>query len=321
MKQLPNEVLVRHSLWEWIRIFDRMRADHYAFLNPDKSFSRLEDLLKIKTFMPESDRNFILRQTLFDDSSSWSYPYNSVFLKITSACLHNGTTWAEKYPEIHGQNSILNSTSVCWNNFSTSTLHNKSWSQIIMAIYEYICSSNGFVYLNASNGIVGKVYNDWFSVYGRECREHNGTTPIGEWEEFSVTNSSEFGCWQKIIYNQKNDKLDYRVDATSISRLKIENFNPPFDFPYRLVIAGHVSNVIQFDGMGFVEYPGCYNVIFDSGPIQGNYTSPLIGIDSIYTSTDLDIFRENKSTGYAGWKIDFCNTFVLPAEGVFPDYF
>ncbi len=321
MKQLPNETLVRHSLWEWIRIFDRMRADRYAFLNPNKNFSRWEDLLKIKTFMPENDRNSILYQAIYNDYMSWYEPYNFVYKQLTDAYLHNGTTWAEKYPEIHGQNFIPEPTFINWNEITFLTRHNKPWSQIIRAIYKHICRNNGFVYLNASNGRVGKVYNDWFSVYGRECREHNGTTPTGEWEEFSVTGSSEFGCWQKIIYNRKNDKWDYRVDATSISRLKIENFNPPFDFPYRLVIAGYVSRVVQFDGMGFVEYPECYNVIFDSGPIQGNYTSPLIGIDSIYTSTDLDIFRENKSTGYAGWKIDFCNTFVLPAEGVFPDYF
>ena len=46
-KQLPNEILVRHSLWDWIRIFDRMRADRYAFLQPIGKYSALEDLLEI----------------------------------------------------------------------------------------------------------------------------------------------------------------------------------------------------------------------------------------------------------------------------------
>ena len=318
-KQLPNEILVRHSLWDWIRIFDRMRADRYAFLQPIGKYSVLEDLLEIETFMPENDRNTILRNTIWDDYSTWDRPLiYKARVRPTPAYLHNGNTWSEKYPEIHGQKGLLLPTT---NNLSNLMLWNKSWSQIIRAIYGGIYQNNGFVYLNAYSGIYYGDYNEWFTTYHRRCNKHEDTTPVGKWKEFTTRGNSTFGCWQKVQRAWENDGWNgVEVYSTEISRLKIENFTPPFDGPYRIVIAGIVDRFIQFDGMGFVEYPGCYNVIFDSGPIQGNYTSPLIGPDS-YPLANLDYFKETGKTGSAGWKIDYCDTFILPAEGAFPDYF
>lgn len=325
-KLLPNEILVRHSLLEWIRAFDRMRADRYAILCPDKSFSRLEDLLKIKTFMPESDRNSILRQTLFLDAYNWMVIHKYSEITSTPVYLHEGATWAEKYPGIHGEKEILTSSDLHWGtgNFwkynhpdyvpafqelvSMMTAR-KPWSRVVRKIYELCNQFNGIVYFND---------NSFYTVYGKFCDDHDGTTPVGEWNTFINDYNDRFGCYQFVACR---DEKSY-VASTWSSRLKID-YNPPFDIPYRLVVAGSVYDSYQFDGMGVVEYPGRYNVIFDSGPIQGNYTSPLIGIDSIYISTNLDNYYigYNKSNDRAGWYVEGCALIVYPAEGVFPDYF
>ena len=316
---LPNEILIRHSLWEWIRIFDRMRSDRYTFLQPAGKYVSLEESLKIKTFMPENDRNSILVKTIANDAQTWARPLNyTPGVIATPAHLHEGSTWTEKYPEIHGQNNF--SVPEGYNTISYLTNNNAPWSQIIRAIYYFICQFNGYRYADYNAG--QDLYYDWFVCNQKYCYKHEGVTPIGPWKEDETTGEGILGCWQEI--NRRNFgpySYEMYISSTYTARLRIKNFPSPVDLPYRIVLAGYVDRFSQFDGMGFVEYPGCYNVIFDSGIIQGNYTSPLIGLDSIYTSTDLDYFQENNITGYAGWRIRRCNLFVLPAEGTFPDYF
>lgn len=328
-KQLPNEILVRHSLLEWIRAFDRMRADRYAILCPDKTFTRLEELLKIKTFLPESDRNSILRRTLYLDAYNWMSAGNHSDITSTPVYLHEGATWAEKYPGIHGEKEILTSSDLhrgtgnFWKynhpdyvpavqELLSMMTARKPWSRVVRKIYE-LC--------NQFNGIVDFSANACFTTYKKVCYEHDGTTPVGEWNEKTYQYNDQFGCWQQVWSGYENGKDFYYVTSTWSGRLKVD-YTPPFDGPYRLVVAGLLYDSHQFDGMGFVEYPGRYNVVFDSGPVQGNYTSPLIGIDSIYTSTDLDAYTGfNKSADYAGWMVEDCALIVYPAEGAFPDYF
>lgn len=311
MTPLPNEILIRHSLLEWIRIIDLMRADRYALLSPDAEFSRLEDLLEIRTLMPETDRNHIMYNTLFHDRFVWSratiygdYPAGGP--RVTPAYPHEGSTWDGKYPGLHGAKTFP----LCgYQNSELDRLmtYHKPWSRLLRKIYEVCSLYNGLVY--PARG--------YSTVYARVCEEHDGTTPTGKWEEMTFRKSDLFGNWQHV-WSMADD---WYIVETRVSFLKIEDFKLPFDFPCRLTIAGRAEDVYQFDGMGFVEYPGCQNVFFESGIIQGSYTSPLIGVDKVFASADMEDFKNNNQTGYAGWRVDDCCLILYPAEGTFPDYF
>lgn len=309
-KPLPNEVLLRHSLWQWIRFIDKMRADRYAFLEPDREFSKLEDLLEIKTGMPESDRNSIFYRTLLNDFNIWAR--NKSFAgrpQPIPIYPHEGSTLSERFPDLHGQKEIPQYNPQTHQLLSLM-VYKQTWGRIIRQIYELMPGVNGLCY--PASG--------YCNTYGKLCSVHDKATPIGEWREFKENHYSLFGCWQNVDYYGKD--IGYKASMTWTSRLKVENFIPPFDLPYRIIIAGYVLDAYQFNGMGIVEFPGAINVLFDTGPIQGPYTSPLIGSDEVCISPDVDDIANNHSTKYnhAGWQVFSCWLIVIPAEGQFPEY-
>ncbi len=310
-KQLNNETMIRHSLWKWIRIFDKMRADRYAFIDHDKEFSKLEELLEIKQGMPECDRNSIFYKTIVNDFNIWNRYKDGITGRpwATPVYPHEGKTFSEQFPELHGQKQIPYCNPATYL-LSNAMYYKKPWSRIIRIYHELLNNFNGLCFPAMP----------FCNTYGKMCTQHDKAAPTGEWHEFVNTYYDTFGCWQDAGYYYNEG---WKGQITWVAQLKIEKFSPPFgnDIPYRIIVAGNVLDAYQFNGMGIAELPGAINVLFDSGPIQGTYTSPLIGRDQIYTSPDIDDFANNSNKySHAGWQVYNCWLIVIPAEGNFTEY-
>ena len=74
--------------------------------------------------------------------------------------------------------------------------------------------------------------------------------------------------------------------------------------------------------MGFLEYPEAFNVLFEDGPIEGKYTSPLIGPGSVWITPDLNDFANNTGDkeNSSGFMIRRLYLLLTPADG-FRDYY
>lgn len=335
MKQIPNEILVQHSLLEWIRIFDRMRADRYAFFCPDKSFPRLEDLLKTKTFMPKIDYNSILRKTLYQDAYNWLYLHKTQYITATPGYIRDdGDTLKERYPGLHGVTEVFPNSAtfhyVEYNGNSCNPEHIPAYSElirlmngqapwflIIRGIYKFINQFNGMIYnaIGDSNPFLRIRYNTYF--FGQHPEDD-------DWEGNHIYHSAMVNSYGSVdnkglgTYHYFN--RNYKALTTYVNTLMIKN-DPPFDIPYRLILAGLAFDSFIFDGMGFVEYPGRWNVLFDSGRIQGSYTTPWLGVDRPRPLPEESAYDHcPRLYDYSGFFISRSLKILYPADG-FPDYF
>ena len=332
MKQIPNEILVQHSLLEWIRIFDRMRADRYAFFCPDKSFPRLEDLLKTKTFMPKIDYNSILRKTLYQDAYNWLYLHKTQYITATPGYIRDdGDTLEERYPGLHGVTEVFPNSAtfhyVEYNGNSCNPEHIPAYSElirlmneqapwflIIRGIHEFINQFNGMIFNDIDQDFLSLLRhkrNTYFFSQHPEDDDWEGDHIYKSTENYVYNNG--FGTYH--YYHRNRITFDTYVDALLI------RVNPPFDIPYRLIFAGLAFDSFVFDGMGFVEYPGRWNVLFDSGTIQGSYTSPWLGIDRPGPFPGESAYDHcPRQYDYSGFYISRGLKILYPADG-FPDYF
>ena len=78
----------------------------------------------------------------------------------------------------------------------------------------------------------------------------------------------------------------------------------------------------QFNGMGFAEYPGAWNILFEDGPIEGKYTSPLLCPGTVWITPDLNDFANNTGDkeNSSGFMIRRLSLLLTPADG-FRDYY
>ena len=154
------------------------------------------------------------------------------------------------------------------------------------------------------------------STVGKVYDNHNGVTPTGEYREFNNPKDYVFGNWQDLT---RDSDGTWRATRTWSIRAQI-NYTPEFDAPYRLVMAGLTRNSFEFNGLGVAEFADRWNVFFDSGPVQGAYTSPLIGSDQFYTCRNPEAFKNiTNQHASAGWQVYTMRLFILPETGAFQE--
>ena len=302
-----NQYLLRYSLRKWMRFLDLMREDRYAFFSPEKSFEKLESLLPIRTGMPETDRNGKFRQAFVLDRENWTIRRPTYGKWTSSVSPKDGNSWLEKYPEIHGQKTLpafpAPDTYV-----SNLIADRKEWGKILRGIVDFYHAYQSLFFQDVT----------FFKVTGKRwiTSQHNGTIPEGDGYNIDSHDRS-FGCYQNIMVSSSKPPF---VSETYFTRFQIVDFEPPFDVPYHIAVLGKTKDFFQFDGMGFVEFPDAYNVFFEDGPIEGKYTSPMIGPDRMWTTPDLDAFKNNTSKEPSGgWKVEDCILLLVPDVFFFPD--
>ncbi len=316
-----KKYISRYSLLQWMRIFDRMREERYKFYCPEREFLKLEEILRIRKGLPEVDRAYLpLSYTdraffrVIEDDVIRKWTINSGVDpndQPTPARRMNGETWSERYPDVHGKKSIPVSD-VTKRDYSEVMSDHEYWGRIIPKIID------AFHFFN------GRVFGAFpFRIVGRRCRQqnHDGITPV-TWTEVDYSeelgNPPEFGSFQII----GNDRNGYYVFNTYVYQLQIQDFEPPCDGPYYIAVVGMTADSYQFDGLGVAEYPGVFNVLFEDGPIEGKYTSPLIGPGTLWITPDLNDFANNTQNKdlSGGCRIERTYLLITPADG-FRDHY
>jgi hypothetical protein len=322
-----NRYLASHSWLEWLDFIDKMREDHYIFLWPGKQFTsaqeeaykykKLKDLLKIKKGWLIADHNHIIDEMLRRDfllfNMAKDYPVNQVYA-TPFVPDYSELEKTKRYIGVHGAEykslPHINVTPWSWDTINTDRLyHLLGYPTPSGVIFHELCDLyalyNGIMTPGrASCDTVSKVYTN-----------HNGVTPTGDYGEFYNNYDVNFGNWQTITWD--GNYKDIRATRTDNVQLKI-NYKPEFEAPYRLILIGFTRNSFEFDGLGVADFANKWNVFFDSGPVQGEYHSPLIGTDQFYICKNPEAFKNitNQHTS-AGWMVEDCRLFVLPPEGHF----
>lgn len=309
-----NRYLNLHSWVEWLDFIDKMREDHYIFFSAQKKnykYNKLKNALKIKKGWLIADHNHIIYNMLrmdfsmLNDDSNYTLatPFVPDYSESEKTKRYMGVHGAEDYPHINAIPGGWGST----NTDRLSRLMNDACPSGV--IFHELCDLyalyNGFVPSSSSAycSAVGKVYDN-----------HNGVTPTGEYREINNPETNIFGNWQTLT---RDSDGTWRAMQTWNLQAKI-NFKPEFDVPYRLVMAGLTRNSFEFNGLGVAEFADRWNVFFDSGPVQGAYTSPLIGTDQFYTCRDPEAFKNiTNQHASAGWQVYSMRLFILPPEGHF----
>lgn len=316
-----KKYLPRYSLLQWMRIFDKMREERYKFYCPELEFLKLEEMLRIRTGVPEvdmayaplsySDRAFY--RTIDDDIlKKWNVDggFNQRDQPSPVQRL-DGETWSERYPDVHGKNSFpaCDLTQLGYVDLINDFEY---WGRIIPQV------------VNSFHIFKGRLLSEFsVRVVGKRCGwpNHDGSTPL-VWTDVDYVQQDPLmvttGSFQMI----GKDQNGYYVGTTEATQFQILDFEPPCEGPYMVAVVGMIEDSYQFDGMGFAEYPGALNVLFEDGPIEGKYTSPLIGPGTVWTSPDLDDFAnntENKESS-GGFIIRKLYLLLTPADG-FRDYY
>ena len=292
-----KKYLPKYSLLQWIRILDKMREDRSNFFCPDQEFLKLETLLEIENGDPEFDRSKIFKNTYSEDIERWYKDYLPYGKNDASSPVKRmeGESFGEKYPDIHGKKvmpeSRLNYDAV------TTMLKHGLWGKILKEIIA------GYHEFN------GRIFTPDLRIKGKYCIEHQGFTPL-KWIDIEGSGTT-FGSYQEYY------KVAYQ---TYVTQAQVVDFSPPFDSKYYIAVIGYTANMNPFDGMGFAEYPEAFNVLFEDGPIEGKYTSPLIGPGTVWTSPKpAEDFYPTYSTK-GGCYINTVRLLVTPADG-FRDYY
>ncbi len=297
-----KKYLPKYSLLQWIRILDKMREDRSNFFCPDQEFSKLETLLEIENGTPEFDRSRIFKNTYLEDINRWYKKYIPLIPVDASSPVQRmeGETFGEKYPAIHGKKEIpqCQQKKDADNTMQRHGLWGKILKEIIAGYHEF----NGRILYDSGN----------LAIKGKYCINHQGVTPL-EWIDID-TKDNTFGSYQTVY-------RDGTASRTYATQAQIVDFTPPFDSKYYIALIGNVPSIYQFDGMGFAEYQDALNVLFEDGPIEGKYTSPLIGPGTVWTSPNPEDFANNPdSIGISGCYISSARLLVTPADG-FRDYY
>lgn len=321
-----NRYLASHSWLEWLDFIDKMREDHYIFLWPGKAltsvqeeaykYKKLKDLLKIKKGWLIADHNHIIDETLRRDfllfNMAKDYPHNQVYA-TPFVPDYSELEKTKRYIGVHGAEykslPRINVTSWSWDTINTDRLyHLMGYPTPSGVIFHELCDLYALY-----NGILTPALA-YCSTVGKVYDNHNGVTPTGEYREFNNPKDYVFGNWQDLT---RDSDGTWRATRTWSVRAKI-NYKPEFDVPYRLVMAGLTRNSFEFNGLGVAEFADRWNVFFDSGPVQGAYTSPLIGTDQFYTCKDPEAFKNiTNQHASAGWQVYSMRLFILPPEGHF----
>lgn len=319
-----KKYISRYSLFQWMRIFDKMREERYKFYCPEKEFVKLEEVLQIRNGLLEVDRAY----------SPLSYPNRAFYRMIegdilrkwnidggfnqrdqpSSAQRLEGETWSERYPDVHGKKSLPISDVMQTGYLELIPLieDHEYWGRIISQVVK------GFHIFG------GRLLGEFtVRVVGKRCRwqDHDGTTPL-KWTDVDYIEAdplyTTIGSYQTI----GKDRNGYYVGSTAATQFQIQDFEPPCEGPYYIAVVGMPEDSYQFNGMGFAEYPGVFNVLFEDGPIEGKYTSPLLGPGSVWITPDLNDFANNTGNkeNSSGFIIRRLYLLLTPADG-FRDYY
>lgn len=297
-----KKYLPKYSLLQWIRILDKMREDRSNFFCPDQEFSKLETLLEIENGAPEFDRSRIFKNTYLEDINRWYKKYIPLIPVDASSPVQRmeGATFGEKYPAIHGKKELPQCQQKKDANYTMQ--RHGLWGKILKEIIAGYHEFNGRILYDNGN----------LAIKGKYCRNHQGVTPL-EWIDID-TQGNSFGSYQTVY-------RDGTASRTYATQAQIVDFTPPFDSKYYIALVGRVPSIYQFDGMGFVEYQDALNILFEDGPIEGKYTSPLIGPGTVWTSPNPEDFANNlDSIGGSGCYISGVYLLLTPANG-FRDYY
>lgn len=321
-----NRYLASHSWMWWLNLIDKMREEHYTLLMPEEDtlsdnekayykYQKLKDLLKIKKGWMIADHNRTIYNTLRKDflifNRAKDYPVNQVWA-TPFVPDYSESEKIKRYAGIHGVKQYISMEIQPWSWASSNTnrlYHLMNYPSPSGVIFHELCDLyalyNGIMKPGmASCDTVGKVYYN-----------HNGVTPTGEYEEFRNYQDDRFGNWQDITWDSNYKNI--RATRTWNIQIKI-NYKPEFDAPYRLILIGFVRNSFEFDGLGVADFADKWNVFFDSGPVQGEYHSPLIGADQFYICKNPEAFKDiTNQYNSAGWEVDSIRLLVLPPEGHF----
>lgn len=319
-----NRYLASHSWLEWLDFIDKMREEHYIFLWPGKAFTsvqeeaykykKLKDLLKIKKGWLIADHNHIIDEMLRRDfllfNMAKDYPANQVYA-TPFVPDYSELEKTKRYIGVHGAEykslPRINVTSWSWDTINTDRLyHLLGYPTPSGVIFHELCDLYALY-----NGILTPVLA-YCSTVGKVYYNHNGVTPTGEYREFSNPKDYVFGNWQDV---GRDSYGTLKANRTCNVQLRI-NYTPDFDAPYRLIMVGLTWNSREFNGLGVAEFADRWNVFYDSGPVQGTYTSPLIGTDQFYTCRNPEAIKPNTSET-VGWKVTTVRFFILPPEGHF----
>ena len=319
-----KKYISRYSLFQWMRIFDKMREERYKFYCPEKEFVKLEEMLQIRNGLLEVDRAYLPLSypnrafyRMIEDDILRKWNSDGGFNQLdqpTPARRMDGETWSERYPDVHGKKSLPISDVIQTGYLELIPLieDHEYWGRIISQVVK------GF---HIFGGRLFGIFS--FRIVGRRCiqQDHDGTTPV-KWTEVDYSeergNPPEFGSFQII----GNDKNGYYVFNTYVYQLQILDFEPPCDGPYYIAVVGMTADSYQFDGLGVAEYPGVFNVLFEDGPIEGKYTSPLLGPGTLWITPDLNDFANNTQNKdlSGGCRIERTYLLITPADG-FRDYY
>lgn len=316
-----NRYLNLHSWVEWLDFIDKMREEHYIFLKPNEyiqgeayKYKKLKDLLKIKKGWLIADHNNIIFNMLRKDflifNISKDYPVNQVYA-TPFVPDYSELEKTKRYMGLHGAYALpsIKVTPLSWASINTDRLYRlMNYAPPSGVIFHELCDLYALY-----NGILTPAFA-YCSTVGKVYDNHNGVTPTGEYREFNNPEDYVFGNWQDLT---RDSDGTWRATRTWSVRAKI-NYKPEFDVPYRLVMAGLTRNSFEFNGLGVAEFADRWNVFFDSGPVQGAYTSPLIGTDQFYTCRNPEAFKNiTNQHASAGWKVYTMRLFILPPEGHF----
>lgn len=318
-----KKYISRYSLFQWMRIFDRMREERYKFYCPEKEFVKLEEMLQIRTGVPEIDREYA--PLSYSDRAFYRITDDDILKKWNVDGGFNqrdqpspvrrmeGETWSERYPDVHGKQSFPECDfHIIFTDFINSFFRPHYWGRIISQVVK------GFHIFG------GRLLGEFtVRVVGKRCRwpNHDGTTPL-KWTDVDYIAAdplyTTIGSFQTI----GKDRDGYYVGTTAATQFQIQDFEPPCEGPYYIAVVGMPEDSYQFNGMGFAEYPGAFNVLFEDGPIEGKYTSPLIGPGSVWITPDLNDFANNTGNkeNSSGFIIRRLYLLLTPADG-FRDYY
>lgn len=314
-----NRYLNLHSWVEWLDFIDKMREEHYQFFMPLKEemtssmiekykYQKLKDLLNPHKGWLIADHNNILNNIFKLDSellNFWIWNQGKYYSQATPFIPDYSEKEKEKrYIGVHGADKLP----IIGFNLSSSL--------------EYVYKA---LYRSSSSGTLFHEFCDFFALYngksspayvstntkGKVYDNHNGVTPTGDYREFYNKHDTIFGNWQDLTRDSDGTwraARTYNVQIEVIAK-------PEFSLKYRVILAGKTYDSFEFDGLGIADFANKYNVFFDSGPVQGEYHSPFIGIDQFYICKNPEA-AENTNKGLStGWKVRYVTVFILPAEG------
>lgn len=316
-----KKYISRYSLLQWMRIFDKMREERYKFYCPEREFLKLEEILRIRNGLLEVDRAYLpLSYTdrafyrMIEDDVIRKWTINSGVNRHdqpTPARRMDGETWSERYPDVHGKKSIPISD-VTQRDYGEAMSDHEYWGRIIPKIID------AFHFFN------GRVIGEFpLRIVGRRCiwPNHDGTTPL-KWTDIDYIGANPGGVTVGSYQIIGKDQNGYYVSRTEASQFQIQDFEPPCEGPYYIAVVGMPEDSYQFNGMGFAEYPGAWNILFEDGPIEGKYTSPLLGPGTVWITPDLNDFANNtlNKDPSSGFMIRSLSLLLTPADG-FRDYY